>query len=60
MFKTTFAKVSLIKHVIELTRKLVTNINIEFTKSGINFTSIDLSYIVLISVHLDKKSFEKY
>ncbi|CAG8723537.1 9481_t:CDS:1, partial [Cetraspora pellucida] len=60
MFEPTFAKATLFKHVIEATRKLVTNINIEFTESGINFSSIDSSYIALISVHLNKESFEKY
>jgi len=50
----------LFKHVIEATRELVTDVNIEFTESGINFTSMDSSHIALISVHLDKKSFERY
>ncbi|CAG8810376.1 12511_t:CDS:1, partial [Cetraspora pellucida] len=60
MFEATFAKSSLFKHVIEATRELVTDVNIEFTESGINFSSMDSLHIALISVHLDRKSFEKY
>ncbi|CAG8756523.1 17357_t:CDS:1, partial [Cetraspora pellucida] len=60
MFLAPFAKASLFKHVIEATKELVTNVNIKFTESGINFLSMDLSHIALISVHLDKESFEKY
>ncbi|CAG8807100.1 6091_t:CDS:1, partial [Cetraspora pellucida] len=60
MFEATFAKSSLFKHVIEVTRKLVTDVNIVFIKSGINFSSIDSSHIALISVHLNRESFEKY
>ncbi|CAG8829694.1 6040_t:CDS:1, partial [Cetraspora pellucida] len=56
----TFAKASLFKHVIKATRELVTDVNIELTESGINFSSINSSYIALISVHLNKESFERY
>ncbi|CAG8721849.1 13549_t:CDS:1, partial [Cetraspora pellucida] len=59
MFEAIFAKASLFKHFIEATRKLVTDINIKFTKSGINFTSMDLSHIALTSVYLNKKKFQK-
>ncbi|CAG8839257.1 9442_t:CDS:1, partial [Cetraspora pellucida] len=47
-------------HVIKATRELVTDINIKFTESGINFSSMNSSNIALISVYLDKESFEKY
>ncbi|CAG8801935.1 10510_t:CDS:1, partial [Cetraspora pellucida] len=60
MFEATFDKAALFKHIIKATRELVTNINIKFTEYDINFTSINSLYITFISVHLDKKSFEKY
>ncbi|CAG8826195.1 21260_t:CDS:1, partial [Cetraspora pellucida] len=56
----TFAKASLFKNGINATRELVTDVNIKFIESGINFTSIDSSHITLISIHIDKESFEKY
>ncbi|CAG8470596.1 279_t:CDS:2 [Cetraspora pellucida] len=60
MFEATFAKTLLFKYVIEATRELVTNVNIKFTESGINFSSMNSLHIVLIFVHFDKESFEKY
>ncbi|CAG8827776.1 13891_t:CDS:1, partial [Cetraspora pellucida] len=42
------------------TKKLVPNVNIKFTESSINFSSMDLLHIALISVYFDKESFEKY
>ncbi|CAG8820419.1 17432_t:CDS:1, partial [Cetraspora pellucida] len=60
MFEATFAKTSLFKHVIKATRELVTDINIKFTESGINFSSMNSSHIALISVYLNKESFKKY
>ncbi|CAG8746767.1 20623_t:CDS:1, partial [Cetraspora pellucida] len=47
-------------HVIKATKELVTDINIEFTETGIKFSSIDSLHIALISVYLDKESFKKY
>ncbi|CAG8781436.1 7155_t:CDS:1, partial [Cetraspora pellucida] len=55
MFEATFVKASLFKHVIEATRELVTDVNIEFTESDINFLNMDSLHIALISVHLDKE-----
>ncbi|CAG8819767.1 12167_t:CDS:1, partial [Cetraspora pellucida] len=55
MFEATFTKASLFKHVIEATRELVIDVNIELTEFGINFLSIDSSHIALISVHLNKE-----
>ncbi|CAG8838606.1 4049_t:CDS:1, partial [Cetraspora pellucida] len=55
-----FTKLSLFKHVIKATRELVTDVNIELTESGINFSSMDSSHIALISVHLNRESFKKY
>ncbi|CAG8643477.1 10617_t:CDS:1, partial [Cetraspora pellucida] len=55
MFEATFAKASLFKHVIKATRELVTDVNIEFTESGIKFLCMDSSHIALIFVHIDKE-----
>ncbi|CAG8830735.1 10092_t:CDS:1, partial [Cetraspora pellucida] len=60
MFEAIFAKASLFKHVIEATRELVTDVNIKLTESGINFLSMNSSHIALISVYLNKESFERY
>ncbi|CAG8802123.1 3049_t:CDS:1, partial [Cetraspora pellucida] len=55
MFEATFAKSSLFKHVIEATRELGTDVNIEFTESDINFSSMYSSHIALISTYLDRE-----
>ncbi|CAG8464378.1 12403_t:CDS:2 [Cetraspora pellucida] len=60
MFVTTLIKASLFKKIIESTKELVTNVNINFTESEIKFTSMDSSHVVLVSVFLKSKSFEKY
>ncbi|CAG8774957.1 5216_t:CDS:1, partial [Cetraspora pellucida] len=41
-------------------RELVTDVNIEFTESGIKFMSIDSAHVALVSVFLESKSFKKY
>ena len=60
MFVATLIEASLIKKVIESARELVTDVNIEFTESGIKFTSMDSAHVALVSVFLESKSFEKY
>ncbi|CAG8452792.1 9880_t:CDS:2 [Cetraspora pellucida] len=60
MFEATFAKALLFKHVIEATRELVADINIKFTRSDINFTSMDSLHITLISVYLNKERFKRH
>src|ERR1043165_326917 len=60
MFVATLIEASLIKKVIESTRELVTDVNIEFTESGIKFTSMDSAHVALVSVFLESKSFENY
>ncbi|CAG8816693.1 24856_t:CDS:1, partial [Cetraspora pellucida] len=55
MFEATFAKSSLFKHIIEATKELVTDVNIELTESDINFSIMNSSHIALISVHLNKE-----
>lgn len=60
MFEATLTKASLFKKVIESARELVTDVNIDFTENGIEFTSMDPSHIALISVCLSSESFEKY
>ncbi|CAG8781744.1 2107_t:CDS:2, partial [Cetraspora pellucida] len=58
--RSTLIKALLIKKVIESARKLVTDVNIEFTESGIKFMSMDSAHVALVSVFLESKSFEKY
>ena len=60
MFEACLQKSFLFKKIIESTRDLVTEVNLECLESGILFKAIDGSRIVLISVFLNSEDFDEF
>src|ERR1700752_2981408 len=60
MFEACLQKSFLFKKIIESTRDLVTEVNLECLESGISFKAMDGSRIALISMFLDSKDFDKF
>ena len=60
MFEACLQKSFLFKKIIESTRDLVTEVNLECLESGISFKAMDGSRIALISVFLNSEDFDEF